>query len=221
VRVGGGPCLALVAAMTAGACVTAQPARVIAPGTTSITVAAARVSAAAVPGDDEERGRWFGQVVVRRGLARRVDAAVVAARTVGNQSSVYAAAVEPRYQVTCPGASRVGASVGLMLGVAGSEFILAAEVNPRRQTRFEGYLVAPTVYVGVDLSAQVELTLAPRAYLLVPARSGADLEPGVGGVVGVRIANRARTWAAHPELGLSYVDGEALLTLGASIAVGD
>ncbi len=209
-----------LAAAALGGCMAAQSARVIRPGRTTVNVAAARVASAAIPGDDQARARWFGQVAIRRGLTRRFDAAVIAARTVGQFGAVYALAVEPRVQVVPP-RGRVAVAVGLTAGVAGSEYIFVTDVDRSRQTRFEGFVFATSVTLGVDLQPDLEFVFAPRAYLLIPARSTAPDRPGLGAIAGLRFVDPARTWAVQPELAVARVDGETLVTVGLSVGVGD
>ena len=66
-----------------------------------------------------------------------------------------------------------------------------------------------------------ELVFSPRLYLFLAAADNDGAEVDVGGSLGVRFTDPARTWAVHPELALSSIGDDLGITLGLSIAAGN
>ena len=205
-----------------GGCATAQSARVLPRGRTDVTIAIGdltRVDEITDERDPHQGSRWFGHVAVRRGITERVDVAAVLARTPGNVASTTFLALEPKLQLT-PARMRTTVSIGVMTGLAWSEFVLPAEINPRRVFDREAYVIAPAAYVGYDLSPAVELIAAPRCYLFLPARPDDETDTGVGGALGVRYRGDGGAWVVHPELAFSTAHDASFVTLAVALSIG-
>lgn len=206
------PVAIAVAIGALGACTTAQSARVLAPGQTQISVAANRVSVT-----DEDGVIWYGQVMVRRGLAPKVDAGLILTRTPGGSGGVSMLAAEPKLQLTAHGA-KTTFSLGLAAGALWSD----QSTRDGLEGDVTGFLVSPTAYLGFELSPGAELVAAPRLYLIIPDEGG-DNQTAFGATVGVRFTDAARSWAIHPEFTYLAVEDadETFLTLGVSVSAGD
>jgi hypothetical protein len=198
------------------ACLGGQSARTLAPGRTALTVGLARTHVE--PDADRDETRWAGQVLLRRGLGSRVDVGVLVARSPGDGFSRSTIAVEPRVQLTPP-ASRItvslGATVGALIHDDGNRHALAPQLDLA--------LLRPTAYLGVDLAPTAELVLAPTAWFGRSNDHGAEAFTAVGGALGLRLTDRARTWAVHPELGYLAVldEDERFVTVGLSVSAGN
>ncbi|HUQ08426.1 MAG TPA: hypothetical protein VM261_38310 [Kofleriaceae bacterium] len=197
------------AALLAGACATShQSARVLAPGKTQVTTALARTSATE-GGLDE--GIWTGDLQVHGGVAPGFELGGRLVRTPGGGNTGSIASIEGRFQVV---PERV--SIALPVGVVWQE-----ELDD-----FEGgnFFLTPTVFVGTDVSPTMELIAAPKLFVFIPDDGDDDTEVEIGGSVGLRITNEARTWAVHPELGIiQFSEGTdaTWITFGLGISVGN
>lgn len=205
--------LALAAPLLA-ACTAAQSARVLPPGKTQVTVAA-NVTTMSQAEEGLEGELWFGEVMVRRGLGSRLDGGLLLHRTPGQSGALSLLALEPKVQITAAGA-RATVSIGLSAGVSFED----APGQDGLNFEHAGYHVTPALYLGYDLSATAELVASPRLYLLIPDDMG-DTETELGGALGVRFTDPARTWAVHPELALSTIEDELFFTLGVSVSAGN
>jgi hypothetical protein len=202
--------IALLAFVLLGGCATShQSARVLAPGKTQVTTALARTSATE-GGLDE--GIWTGDLQVHTGVAPGFEMGARLVRTPGGAETASIASIEGRFQVVPE-----HVSIGLPVGVLWEE----------QFDDFEGgnFFLTPTVFVGTDVSPTTELVAAPRLFVFI-SNDGDDSEVEVGGSVGLRVTNEARTWAVHPELGLIQFsegdgDSETYLTFGLGISVGN
>ncbi len=192
-----------------GACTTAQSARPLAPGKTQVSVA---LTGNRLVGTEDSDLLWTGQVMVRRGLSSNADLGVSLTRVPGSTDALSLALVDSKVRLT-PEASEttISASLGggLIWADRGFDFDLGA------------FVLTPALYLGLRLSPTAEAVLSPRLYVLLPQDDNDEREANLGGTVGIRFTNPARTWALHPELGLVRFAGEATLSLGLSISAGD
>lgn len=209
-------CASVVAAGALGACTVAQSARVLAPGKTQVSVGANRTTASADEGDDV---LWSGQVMVRRGLADKVDVGVILDRTPGSGEATSRLAVEPKVQLTAPGGN-VTVSLALGAGVIWADGMTSDGLD----AELGGYMLSPTAYLGFELAPGAELVAAPRLHFVFPDGED-DHGTAYGASIGVRFTDPARTWAVHPELTYMTIDDtfvdESFLTLGVSVSAGD
>lgn len=207
---------AAVAAVALAACVPGQSARTLAPGRTALTVGVAH-TIASVAQDDEEP-QWSGAVMLRRGITRRFDVGLVAARTPGTGDSRSTFAVDPKVQLTPP-TSRVTASLGLALGM------LVHDDGERRALgpQLDLALARPSVFLGVDATPTLEITLAGHAWFGNSNDHGDESFTAYNLTGGLRVTDTARTWAIHAELGwLTVADEDAdFLTIGLGVTAGD
>jgi hypothetical protein len=207
-------CASVVAAGALGACTAAQSARVLAPGKTQVSVGANRVTAT-----DEDGVLWSGQVMVRRGLADKVDVGVILDRTPGSGEATSMLAVEPKVQLTAPGGN-VTVSLALGAGVIWADGMTSDGLD----AELGGYMLSPTAFLGFELAPGAELVAAPRLHFVFPDGED-DHGTAYGASIGVRFTDPARTWAVHPEVTYmtiedTFVD-ESFLTLGVSVSAGD
>ncbi|MBZ0235505.1 MAG: hypothetical protein K8M05_24460 [Deltaproteobacteria bacterium] len=195
--------------LVAGACATThQSARVLEPGKTQVTAALGRTSA------DEgglDEGIWSGDLQVHTGLADKIEGGARLVRTPGSGGTLSYGAVEGRFQIV-PDLVSIALPFGLLWAEEGADFD-------------DGFFLAtPTVFVGSQLSPTLELVAAPKLYVFIPTDDEGDTEVELGGSVGARFTNPARTWAIHPELGLLRIGGDdsvTYITFGLGVSVGN
>jgi len=196
-------CVALV-----GCATSYQSARVLAPGTTEVGVAATRIQ----PSDGSNGdGLWVGDVSVRRGLTDRFDGGVHLTRIPGGPETGSFLAVDPKVMLTPPGAATTF-SLSMPIGVAWDESF---------SDFGDGTIVlAPTLYLGFEVVPGTELVAAPKLFVFVPNQGETQTE--VGGSIGLRIGDGSRSWAVHPELGFIHFDqgGGSFVMFGVGIAAG-
>jgi hypothetical protein len=198
----------LAAVSLAGACTAAQSARVLEPGKTQLTVSGARSTET----DSDEDVLWHGTVMLRRGLAPKLDGGVLLDRTPGSEG-LSLATVDGKVQLTPPGRGTVSFAVAL------GPFWADGSGGDGLDGEYGGMLLMPTIFLGYQLAPTAELVLAPRIYAFFPDED--DQETKLGGAMGVRFTDPARTWAVHPELAYLRFDEETFLTLGVSISAGN
>lgn len=201
-----------------GACVNAQSARVVAPDKTMVTVAAGRTTEQGADSDDDVL--WVGQVMVRQGLAPKVDGGVTLVRTPSSgpgTAPASAFAADGRVQLTPP-EGRLAVTLGGAAGLYWSE----SSGGDGLDFELQGYTLAPSLHVGFDAAPTAELVLASRLMWMIP-QGGGERTTLYNVSVGLRLHGREQTWAVHPELVYlgSLDDDESFLTLGFSVAAGN
>jgi hypothetical protein len=203
----------------AGACTTAaQSARVVDPGKTQVTAAITRTTLSGDGvGESDEPSAWNGEIMARHGIGRQFDAGLRLARIPGAET-VSSLVAEPKFQITAP-ESQTTFSVALPVGIGWADELDDGSGHL--------YLITPMLLLGQALSPTLEVVLAPRVFILIPSEDDADSEVELGGSVGVRFHNEARTWGIQPEIGYvrfspSDESGSVnFLTFGVSISAGN
>ncbi|MGE0867004.1 MAG: hypothetical protein AB7P03_00475 [Kofleriaceae bacterium] len=182
--------LVSLAALLAGCATTAQSARVLEVGKTQFTAGLARTSISD-DGSDESLPVWSGDVMVRHGVAPRVDVGARLTRVPGF-NTVSAFTADPKVELTAPG-SPTAVSLSLPLGAGWSD----ADDDGTL------FIAVPTLLIGHQISPTVELVLAPRLFVFHASEgSEEDTELDFGGSIGARFHDAARTWAIQPELAI-------------------
>jgi hypothetical protein len=166
--------------------------------------------------DGPDDSVWLGEIAVRHGLGDRFEGGIRIARTAGLGEVVSVALVEPKFELTAPGAeTAISATLGL--GAAWGEMGYDWE---------EGvYAVSPAIFVGHRVSPTVELIVAPRFSYLQPDGAGDSLTT-FGLALGARIGDR--TSAVYPTFEIqiadeagSSSDSETIYMFGVGVGVGN
>ncbi|HEY4176300.1 MAG TPA: hypothetical protein VGM90_05695 [Kofleriaceae bacterium] len=213
-----------------GCATAAQSAHTLAPGKTEVTVAGSRNKTTDQSSDDP--AIYSGQVMVRTGVSDATDVGFQLSRTTGTSDALWGLTVDPKFRFTEPTAQTT-ISLGIPVGIffADEPSISSTSTAPSSGGfDYGGLIVAPTLYVGQQISPTAELLIAPRFYLIKPdthVYDDTDLRAYFGGSVGVRITDPQRHWAVTPELAFTHINAEGsgdsttLLTLGLGISVGN
>lgn len=203
--------LALAAAAALlGACATSyQSARVVEPGKVQVTGALAHTEG----GPTSSYGGWrtLGDLQVRAGIVDRVDAGLRFVRSPGTSYRSYAT-LDAKVELV-PDRVSLSLPVGLVWYQEGDRIDRVSTV------------LSPGVLAGYQLKPNLELVGAPRLFLFLPGPYNDVTEVEVGGSVGLRFTNPARTWAIHPELGILHLnqqnEGYTFVTVGLGLSVGN
>ncbi len=186
-----------------------QSARVLSRGKTAVTVGASRSSL-----DGREQKVYLGSLQVRHGVSDSAEIGVHLDRTPGGGETTSVLGIDPKFMLSSTATSAISLVLPVSLGwnEQYSDF-----KNP-------AFIAAPTLLLGVDVSSEVELVLAPRIGLARGTGDGSLY--GFGGSLGLHIGKRGGA-AIHPELGFvslreSGSEGSAtVLTIGVGISAGD
>ncbi len=212
--------IGIATATLATACAgTYQSARTIAPGKTQVTVGVTRIQNTSDEQgvDDEQDSGWAGDLQIRHGFAERFDFGARLQRMPGVGTTVSWLSIDPKVELTPVGSPAV-VSIGVPAGVMWTE-----EIDDGLDFANGTIVVIPSIYVGFDLSPNVEIVASPKLFYIKP--DGADEEIEVGGSLGLRFVDPARSWAVQPELAVMRIaeDNESatLLSLGVAISAGD
>lgn len=205
---------ALVLAVVACGCANAyQSARTLPPGKTQVGVALSRSEAF---GDEGSDTVWLGDLQVRTGIGSRMDGGVRLTRNPGGGENVSLLSLDPKWELSKPGA-RTAVSIGVPVGILWAEQGLD-------DLDTGAYIIAPSVFIGMQVSPTTELVTSPKLFFILPDEDG-DNELEFGLSVGLRFTDAARTWAVHPEIGFLRVSeegaSEEFMMIGIAIAAGN
>ncbi len=190
------PALAVALSVVCGACTsfsTYQSPRVLPPGRTGVTFAFTNVTIHDA-GDDSQESL---DVMVRRGITRRVDAGVKYSLFAFNQGDAYHVFLADAKLSLLPGRLSVALPAGAVL-VSGEVDLWQAH---------------PMVIFAQRLGDDAELDLAARAIVMT---SDGSWEVLAAGSLGVRLGPDGEGFAIHPEVSVLVWPGES----GYAIAFG-
>jgi hypothetical protein len=208
--------LPLAAAGTLTACMSAQSARVLAPGKTQVAAGVTRLTA--TEADDDVI--YLGELRVAHGVSDTTEVAAEVSRTPGVTEAYTSVAFAPKFQLSRTATSAV--SLGLPLSLSWAE---------RGISEVEGGTIGvfPTLYAGFDVSKEAELLIIPRFGIAKPMGDDAEgVAYGLGLGVGLRLGDSVTHSAIEPTLGFLQVrssegngDSVTFLMLGLAVTAGD
>ena len=199
----------MVAFVVGGGCTMPQSARPLAPGRTQVAVGWATL---AHPQLEDDADLASGQVMVRRGIAARTDAAIVLSRLPSQSASTSMAMLEAKVRLT-PAEGPLTVSLAVGTGVVWTDDAWDFDR--------EAVVVTPTLYVGYDLSPTAEIVITARGYLAAIDDDNQHRELNGGASIGARFTDRARTFALQPQLTVIGADRETYVTVGVAMSVGN